>query len=292
MRAASAAADPPLDPPADAVGRPRVADLVGGPARGELVGVLWPASTAPWARRRRHTALSAAATLPSSTRLDAVRPRPPTAKRSLSAKGIPHVSGAASPSVARRASAARASSAASSGYRRVHALMAPGAPSKVGAPPLRAAIRAWQASSSSTADSARERSMRCRLEQTEIGRIRRAGLAHRARTVAIGHRRPVGTSARRPSRRVARPRPAGVASARRAAQRVVGPGRPARHPRVVDEGVDALARAADEHLHARGQQPRALVDLAARARARRTPAGARGGRWCGAAARRRSRARG
>ena len=158
MRAASAAADPPLDPPAVRSGAHGFATWSVVPPAANSWVWLWPARTAPWARRRRHTALSAAATLLSSTRLDAVRPRPPTAKRSLSAKGIPHVSGAASPSVARRASAARASSAANSGYRRVHALMAPGAPSKVGGPPLRAAIRAWQASSSSTADSAPDRS--------------------------------------------------------------------------------------------------------------------------------------
>ena len=76
MRAASAAADPPLDPPAvrsSAHGLPTWS--VVPPAANSCVW-LWPASTMPWPRRRRHTALSAAATLPSSMRLEAVSPRP------------------------------------------------------------------------------------------------------------------------------------------------------------------------------------------------------------------------
>ena len=39
IRAASAAAEPPLDPPGGAFEPPRAPDLVGRPARGELVGV-------------------------------------------------------------------------------------------------------------------------------------------------------------------------------------------------------------------------------------------------------------
>ena len=74
MRAASAAAEPPLDPPAVRSGDHGLATWsVVPPAANSWVWVC-PARTAPWARRRRHTALSAAATLPSSTRLDAVSP--------------------------------------------------------------------------------------------------------------------------------------------------------------------------------------------------------------------------
>jgi hypothetical protein len=191
MRAASAAADPPLDPPAvrsSAHGLPTWS--VVPPAANSWVW-LWPARTMPWPRRRRHTVLSVAATLRSRTRLEAVRPLPPTAKRSLSASGIPHTRGAALPSRSRRSSAARASSFASSGYRRAQALTASGAPSKVGAPPLRAAIRAWHASRSSTAEIARERS-----NAVASSRPRSAGSVALGAGIGGRYRQPSASSVR------------------------------------------------------------------------------------------------
>ena len=145
-------------PAGRAVERPRVADLVGGPAGGELVRVAVArrgpcrgraGAATPRCRRRRRCPRARGWTpsAPARAREEVLeRQRDPA-----------HAAGPRRPrwpAARRRPAPARA---ASSGYRRTHALMAPGAPSKVGAPPLRAAIRAWHAASSSTADSARAR---------------------------------------------------------------------------------------------------------------------------------------
>ena len=152
MRAARAAAEPPLDPPAVRSAPHGLPTWSVVPPAANSCVWLWPASTTPWPRSHRHTALSASATLPSSTRLDAVSPNPRTAKRSLSASGIPR---AAAPRRPRRPAARRrrAPARATSGYRRTQRCGA-GRPVERRLPPLRAAIRAWHASSSSTADSA------------------------------------------------------------------------------------------------------------------------------------------
>ena len=137
IRAASAAALPPLEPPAirrSECGLPTWS--VVPPAANSCVCAC-PSRTMPSLRSRAHTVLSPPATLPSSTRLDAVSGRSATPYRSLIPIGMPHSSGAASPATARRSSAARACVTASSGYRRAQALIASGAPSAVGAPPLR-----------------------------------------------------------------------------------------------------------------------------------------------------------
>ena len=153
MPQASAAADPPLEPPAEwssARGFPTWS--VVPPAANSWV-CKCPARTMPAAASRAQAMESRCATCCSSTRLDAVTGRPATANRSFRPTGMPQSSGAELPSRASRWSAAAARSCASSGYSRIQALTAPGAPSKLGGPPLRSAIRRWQAASSSTADS-------------------------------------------------------------------------------------------------------------------------------------------
>ena len=113
--AASAAADPPLDPPgarSSAHGLPTWS--VVPPAANSWVCV-WPTSTMPGAASRCHATASSVATCPASTRLDAVSGSPATAYRSFSPSGIPHSSGVSSPSRDRRWSAARACAPASSG---------------------------------------------------------------------------------------------------------------------------------------------------------------------------------
>ena len=113
--AASAAADPPLDPPAarsSAHGLPTWS--VVPPAANSWVCVC-PTSTMPCAASRCHATASSAATYPASTRLDAVSGSPATAYRSFSPSGMPHSNGVPAPSRARRWSAARACAAARSG---------------------------------------------------------------------------------------------------------------------------------------------------------------------------------
>ena len=158
IRAASAAALPPLDPPAtrsSSNGLPTWS--VVPPAANSWVCV-WPSRTMPSSRRRLYAIASRSATLPSSTRLEAVSGSPATPYRSFTASGIPHSSGASAPSRARRSSAARACSRARSGYSRTHALIASGAPSWLGAPPLLSSIRCRHASVSSSALSCPSRS--------------------------------------------------------------------------------------------------------------------------------------
>src|SRR5215469_3660877 len=157
MPLASAAADPPLEPPADrssAKGFPTWS--VVPPAANSCVCAC-PTRTMPAAASRAHTVASPVATLSASTRLDAVIGSPLTSMRSFRATGMPHRNGAAWPSRVSTASAATAMSCARSGYSLAQALTALGVPSKLGGPPLRSAIRRWQAASSSTADSSRLR---------------------------------------------------------------------------------------------------------------------------------------
>ena len=106
IRAASAAALPPLDPPAT---RPRSCGLptwsVVPPEANSCVCVC-PSSTTPWSRSRAQAGPSAVgASVSSSTRLEAVRGRPAIAYRSFTPIGIPHRSGVASPSRAPRVGA-------------------------------------------------------------------------------------------------------------------------------------------------------------------------------------------
>jgi hypothetical protein len=57
-RDASAAPEPPLEPPAGPLERPRIADLVGGPATGELVRVQMAEQDHPAADRLAHASQS------------------------------------------------------------------------------------------------------------------------------------------------------------------------------------------------------------------------------------------
>ena len=170
IRAASAAALPPLEPPAtrsSAHGLPTWS--VVPPAANSCVWV-WPISTMPWSRNRLHATASSVARLPSSIRLEAVRGRPSTAYRSLSPSGIPHSSAASSRSRARRSSAARACSRARSGYRRTQALIASGVPSM--AEPGIALLDPAQAGLGQFDRRQPARSQqRRRLQQTKVGRI-------------------------------------------------------------------------------------------------------------------------
>ena len=76
MRAATAAAEPPLEPPARRASRQGLPTWsVVAPAPNSCVWV-WPISTTPASRRRAQTVLFVEATLPASTRLDAVSGRP------------------------------------------------------------------------------------------------------------------------------------------------------------------------------------------------------------------------
>ena len=117
MRAASAAADPPLEPPAE---RSRSHGLptwsVVPPAANSWV-CRWPSSTMPAAARRFHTSQSSPGT--SSRRLlDAVTGFPATPYRSLSPTGIPVSTGAGpsrrTPAALSRSSARAAAATASS----------------------------------------------------------------------------------------------------------------------------------------------------------------------------------
>ena len=77
--AASAAAEPPLEPPAERSGAHGLPTWsVVPPAANSCVWVC-PTSTIPRARSRAHGSLSAAAGSSASTRLDAVSGRPATA---------------------------------------------------------------------------------------------------------------------------------------------------------------------------------------------------------------------
>ena len=79
IRAASAAADPPLDPPAERARSHGLPTWSVEPPKANSCVWVWPASTIPAAFRRAHTTESSVATLPSSIRLDAVTGRPATA---------------------------------------------------------------------------------------------------------------------------------------------------------------------------------------------------------------------
>jgi hypothetical protein len=75
MRAASAAAEPPLDPPAERSSAHGLPTWSVVPPNANSCVWVWPTSTIPAARSRAHATASASATLPSSTRLDAVSGR-------------------------------------------------------------------------------------------------------------------------------------------------------------------------------------------------------------------------
>ncbi len=279
-------------PAGRAVGRPRVGDLVGGPAGGELVGVAVPGedqavgAQAPPHRAvgggdaaLEHAARRRQAETPDGEEVleregDPARQRrgialggqarvgcPRQLGGELGVQARPRVDGAGRAVEGRRAAVAR------------------GDPRLAGLEQLDGRQRARDAAG---------RPPRADRDRPDPSRRTRSSSA----TVPLGRRRPVGTSARRPSRGFAgRDRPASrqLSEPPSASSR---PGRPARHPRVVDEGVDALARAAHQH-RARAWSAAACARRSrSPARARRRPAGARGGRSCGAAARRRSRARG
>ena len=111
MPAASAAAEPPLEPPGErssARGLPTWS--VVPPIANSCVWV-WPSSTMPAAASRIQTSLSRAG-VSSSSRLDAVSGLPATANRSLRPTGTPQRDGA--PPRASRSSARLAAASASS----------------------------------------------------------------------------------------------------------------------------------------------------------------------------------
>ena len=117
MRAASAAADPPLEPPAE---RSRLHGLptwsVVPPAANSWVW-RWPSRIMPAERRRLQTSQSSAGTS-SSSRLEAVIGLPATPYRSFSPTGTPVSAGGApsrrTPAALRRSSARVAAASASS----------------------------------------------------------------------------------------------------------------------------------------------------------------------------------
>ncbi len=79
MQAASAAPEPPLEPPAtrsSAHGLPTWSVV---PPHANSCVCVWPSRTMPRSRRRRQASQSSPATLPSSTLLEAVSGRPATA---------------------------------------------------------------------------------------------------------------------------------------------------------------------------------------------------------------------
>ena len=131
-----------------------------------------------------------------------------TAKRSLSASGIPHSQrGGVALGGQPRVGGPRQLARRARDTGATQALMAPGAPSKVGSPPLRAAIRAWHASSSSTADSARERSSAAASSRPRSAGSVAPGSVTDASRAAWPRRRARRSRARRPGVWAGAPRP-------------------------------------------------------------------------------------
>jgi hypothetical protein len=79
IRAASAAAEPPLDPPAERSSAQGLPTWSVVPPNANSCVCVWPTSTMLAARSRAHATQSSSATLASSMRLDAVTGSPATA---------------------------------------------------------------------------------------------------------------------------------------------------------------------------------------------------------------------
>ncbi len=110
---ASAAADPPLDPPGVRSSDHGLPTWSVDPPAAHSCVCRCPTSTAPVARRRAHTSESASGAR-STARLEAVSGRPATAYRSFNPSGMPHKGDQASPTASRVSAASAAATASSS----------------------------------------------------------------------------------------------------------------------------------------------------------------------------------
>src|SRR5699024_6207269 len=99
---ATAAADPPLEPPAERSGAQGFPTWSVEPPAANSSGSVGPTNTVPGASRCSTTEAEACAMCPSRTLDEAVRGKSSTGNKSLTPQGIPHNNGALGPSLCKR----------------------------------------------------------------------------------------------------------------------------------------------------------------------------------------------